>query len=370
MTATPPDGPWVVVVGCHRSGTSAVAGALVSLGLHGVDPVDRMDDPTSNPEHWESLASALWDEELLGTMGGSWEAPPDPGVPVPDPDDAPDGTGPRDFLARAYPEPGPVVWKDPRVCLLLPYWRAVLPAPIAAVFVWREPLAVARSLQSRNGIPLEDGLALWETYNRTAALGLRGVDTFVLNYSDLMRRPAECLTPLADWLAGLPGFAPWSGGWDPARAVASLDEGLHHQSGRARPVGEGSLPDEHAVAEWLRSVDGPHTPFTASPPDATSPWIEAVIRGRRERFPLRRQLEDTAEELKVLRIVHDGTLQELDGARQALDGAEQALAGARAALEGSRQQTEDARREIEQLLASTSWRVTRPLRSVLSRLAR
>ena len=50
-----PVGPWVLVVGSHRSGTSAVTGALVALGLNGVAPDDRMDDLESNPEHWESF---------------------------------------------------------------------------------------------------------------------------------------------------------------------------------------------------------------------------------------------------------------------------------------------------------------------------
>ena len=105
-------------------------------------------------------------------------------------------------MAAAYPEPGPVVWKDPRACLLLPYWRSVLPGPLTAVLVWREPLAVARSLQTRDGIPLADGLALWEHYNRSAATGLQGVDTYVLDYASRGRRPGASLAPLSTGWAG------------------------------------------------------------------------------------------------------------------------------------------------------------------------
>jgi hypothetical protein len=54
MTGAP--GPWLLVVGMHRSGTSAVTGALGALGLGVVHADDRMDWPESNPEHLESVS--------------------------------------------------------------------------------------------------------------------------------------------------------------------------------------------------------------------------------------------------------------------------------------------------------------------------
>ena len=36
------------------------------------------------------------------------------------------------------------------------------------IFVLRSPLAVARSLKKRNGLPLKDGISLWEIYNKRA----------------------------------------------------------------------------------------------------------------------------------------------------------------------------------------------------------
>ena len=190
MTTMPP-GPWVLVIGCHRSGTSAVTAALVALGLHGVDPADRMDRVTSNPEHWESMAASQFNEDLLASLGAAWDAPPAADAESPLPDPVSGAEDPARIMAQAYPEPGPVVWKDPRACLLLPFWRAALPGPLAVIFVWREPLAVARSLHRRDGIPLADGLALWEHYNRCAAVGLQGVDTFVLDYSSVVDDPEK-----------------------------------------------------------------------------------------------------------------------------------------------------------------------------------
>ena len=137
MTAQPA-GPWVVVVGMHRSGTSAVTGALGALGLQMPRPGDRMAWDESNPEHWESLSLALHDEHLLHGLGGSWDAPPD--LPRHWVHSAAVLGGARSgaLLAQAYPEPGPAALKDPRICLLLSHWRTVLPDPSA-----RRPAGVA-----------------------------------------------------------------------------------------------------------------------------------------------------------------------------------------------------------------------------------
>ena len=107
----------------------------------------------------------------------------------------PDQSAATEALAAAYPDPGPSVWKDPRICLLLPYWRAVLQAPMAAVLVWRAPLAVARSLRRRDGTPLPYGVALWERYNRSAIANLAGTDVYVLD----VRRSGRRSGRLAPW---------------------------------------------------------------------------------------------------------------------------------------------------------------------------
>ena len=205
-------GPWVIVVGMHRSGTSAVTGAIGALGFNVVSAEDRLSPHDSNPEHWESLSLLLHNDAILAHFGGTWDAPPrlpegweaDTGLP--------DRSAASELLVAAYPHPGPSVWKDPRVCLVLPYWRAVLGAPMAAVLVWRAPLAVARSLHRRDGSPVPYGVALWERYNRSAIANLAATDVFVLDYDDMIESPAASLSGLTSWLDSLGSFdamPPW-----------------------------------------------------------------------------------------------------------------------------------------------------------------
>ena len=135
------------------------------------------------------------------------------------------------YLTVAFVDGGPSVWKDPRVCLLLDYWRETLTGPLAAVLVWRSPMAVARSLGQRNGIAEPDGLALWERYNRSALSGLFGVDTYVAQYESIVAEPDRFVGDVAGWLATLDQFAPRADQWNRDGAAATIDRGLVHQSG-------------------------------------------------------------------------------------------------------------------------------------------
>jgi hypothetical protein len=185
---TMPVGPWVLVVGMHRSGTSAVTGALGHLGLAPPVESDRWEPSEDNPDHFESRALAFHCDKLLERLGGTWDRPPDPdfewetetGLDL-------EGLGdPAEPASAAFPDVGPVVWKDPRTCLLLPYWLAHLPKPVAAVYIWRSPISVARSLRTRDRLHLADGVALWDRYNRCGLAGLVGVDTYVTRYESIV----------------------------------------------------------------------------------------------------------------------------------------------------------------------------------------
>ncbi len=76
-------------------------------------------------------------------------------------------------LQHAHPE-RPWVWKDPRTCVLLPFWSAVLEQRAAYVLVVRHPFEVSDSLARRNGCTPLLSLALWERYTRQAMLGAAG----------------------------------------------------------------------------------------------------------------------------------------------------------------------------------------------------
>jgi hypothetical protein len=292
-----PGGPWVLVVGMHRSGTSAITGALAHLGLAVPAPTDRWQTTADNPDHFESVALGLHDDALLERLGGAWDRPPDvsPGWES-DPELAGDELGDPAVAANAaFPDTAPVVWKDPRVCLLLPYWLAHLPGPVAAVFIWRAPLSVARSLQARDGFNLEGAVALWEWYNRAALSGLRGVDTFVVRYESLVADPPRRMGELVTWLGGFSPLSSHAADWDLGAACASISSQLEHQ----RDDGDsGSVLAEHrSLVEHLESLGGPHRPLTSSTPGEMSQWTTALLAERRHAVALARQRNSLADAL-------------------------------------------------------------------------
>jgi len=291
---TMPAGPWVVVVGMHRSGTSALTGALGALGFQTNRPEDRMDWPESNPEHWESLSLALHDDDLVQRLGGTWDAPPplSPGweegtIARSMPDPAP-------IVAAAYPDQGPLVWKDPRICLLLPYWRRLIPGPLTAVLVWRSPVAVARSLEKRDGLPLAVGIALWERYNRSALAGLQGVDTYVVHYEAVLAAPDRALESLTGWFDSLERFAGWRGRWRRTEAAGSLVADLRHQSGDHDGL---LLSEHHLMLDCLTSLSGGQDPLGPVELPPESPWSTALLESRRQEHERGRELAAAREAL-------------------------------------------------------------------------
>jgi hypothetical protein len=72
----------------------------------------------------------------------------------------------RDALIDVGTQAAQTNWgfKDPRTLLTLPFWQdALLEMKFAGTF--RHPQLVARSLEVRSGIPVEDALSLWKRYN-------------------------------------------------------------------------------------------------------------------------------------------------------------------------------------------------------------
>lgn len=177
----------VIVLGMHRSGTSAVAQLLHENGYFAGASADLMPANFSNRYgHFEHQLLHKLNEPLLLSLGGTWSSPPllsaieEAAATLRD-----HIATPVTNLIEALAQQGPVVLKDPRITLLLPVWASLLPRATLAVCV-RNPVAVAQSLQARNGTPLLVGLAMWEVYN-AAVLRWAPIDRTVFINSGALR---------------------------------------------------------------------------------------------------------------------------------------------------------------------------------------
>lgn len=201
------EGAQVVVLGMHRSGTSALTRVLNLMGCWaGDEEVFNRADEANPTGYWERRDVWALDEAILCALGATWREPLDLdlgklGEPA--------RARVRDLIAGIVSElgrRGAWVIKDPRLSLLFPLWREALERPVC-LLVHRGALAVARSLETRDGMPPLYGIALWELYNRMALAATVGVPRLLVAYRDLIREPEATVERLHRDLGRLAGPA-------------------------------------------------------------------------------------------------------------------------------------------------------------------
>lgn len=259
----------------HRSGTSALAGALVGLGLNPGDPGSLMAPDEGNPEgYFEQQPIVDLNEEILLRCGGRWDSPP-----VLDEDwmSEDDLARARSLYGDLYDSPH-FVMKDPRVSLLLDLWRRAAPSEPSAIFIMRDPLQVAWSLAKRDAIPVVTGLALWSAFNRAALAGLAGMRVHVCTYRDLVERPDDVLGAIA---TSLHAWGELGESADVAAAVARVNPELRRNTAPVSDDRRLEAPVEiDDLARYVESLVGRHNSFTATcPPPGW--WEGALLHERR-----------------------------------------------------------------------------------------
>ena len=119
-----------------------------------------------NPKgNYENTASVSINDAILANSGGAWYNPPRNLVVTPG--DLRNMQHLAESLEKGMPQ-GFMRWgwKDPRTVLTLDVWAKALDRSVSLIATFRHPHAVAESLRSRDGIPLEFGYALWAFYNQ------------------------------------------------------------------------------------------------------------------------------------------------------------------------------------------------------------
>ena len=193
----------LIVVGMHRSGTSVLARLLNLMGAYFAPEGLGTGANQENPKgFWERRDVRALNDFVLHGSGCDWDRVSN--------FDA--SAIPASLLAEFDKRAAQIVlsmdasrpWfmKEPRLCLLLPLWRRVLEAPVC-IHILRNPVEVASSLRTRNKIPIEAGLALWETYNRRAVNGMEGLPRVVMHHRSLMQDPVTAVASLHSQLEAL-----------------------------------------------------------------------------------------------------------------------------------------------------------------------
>jgi len=180
----------LLVLGMHRSGTSAVTRVINLLGADIAH--DLMAGRSDNPSgHWESEGLAQIHDRILVSAGTTWH---DWRTFNPDWSRSDVAASHKkallDFLSEEFAKSRLFVVKDPRMCRFVPVWLDVLrefDAVAAPVIVVRNPLEVAASLKRRDGMLPATSLLIWLRHMLDAERATRGMPRAFVHYEDLLR---------------------------------------------------------------------------------------------------------------------------------------------------------------------------------------
>ena len=196
----------VIVVGMHRSGTSAISGLLAELGVFMGSSLFAPQKEVNEKGFFENSHLVKMNEKLLDTLFWSW-------------DDPLAATINGDFNSQLNPYvpealtvlnkdySNRLCWgmKDPRTTLLLPFWKKVFErmsvSPLYVLMI-RPPIEVYGSLKKRDGFSLDKSMMLWINYTLTAYFCCNTESLFILDYHSLLKNPENVAREI-DRLMGL-----------------------------------------------------------------------------------------------------------------------------------------------------------------------
>ncbi len=262
----------VLVLGMHRSGTSALTRVISLLGA-ALPKKILGEGPGNEPGHWEPARLVDLHDEMLAAVGSSWDD-----FRAFDPADLPDARRVHyraeitRILREDYGDQPLIVLKEPRICRFAPLYIEILQDlgyEVAFVHMTRNPLAVAASLERRDGISPSYGRLMWLRHVLDAEAATRGRRRSFVSYEGLLSdwRPARDRIKAA---LGI-DFR------EQAETSGSIDSFLsgrftHHQSDPA------ALMRDDLAPAWLKDVYDALSALEANAEDA--PALAALDQAR------------------------------------------------------------------------------------------
>lgn len=193
----------VLVLGMHRSGTSALTRVLSIAGARLPANLNASDGGNSTG-YWESDLLIRYDDALLAQLGSSWRDWRELNV-----DKLP--AGPRaeivteiaGLIRREFGEAPLIVVKEPRICRFAPLFaRAVEEAGYDCRYVLpiRSPLEVVDSLDRRDGMSRGEAGLLWLRHVLDAELSTRNARRVLISFDGLLANWRQTFVGLSERL--------------------------------------------------------------------------------------------------------------------------------------------------------------------------
>lgn len=338
----------ILVLGMHRSGTSATTRVLNLMGVDLNDELIAAEADNNAKGFWESTGANQIHEELLQALGRTWhdmrELPAD-WLNAPATHLARHKL--RVLLERDFAQSKLWAVKDPRACRFAPMWIQLLHemgVAVRALFVARDPREVVESLRKRDGWDPGHSYLLWAQHVLEAEMATRDCPRALMTYNDLMSDWRACVTSIGEQLG-----IEWPRQIDEAAAdvEAFLDVGERHQD----------------MKLGASSVAPP--PSLISRMDATCGHIAQTHKGWEELASLYSEYRNAADLFgapvaDLARREHAASMELMEASRRLAE--KESITSALASLQSSMQSQSDGQlARVEQLtteLHDTAQRVT------------
>ncbi|AZO63877.1 MAG: hypothetical protein EOS85_08325 [Mesorhizobium sp.] len=259
----------IVVLGMHRSGTSALTRAISLLGAD--LPKNTLGaNPTNETGHWEPVRLMELHDLMLAEAGSRWDD-----WRSFDPADL--GTARLRFykaeIARLIDEEygtAPLfVLKEPRISRFVPLYADILKRmrlDACYVLIGRNPLAVIASLEKRDGFTCGFSALLWLRHELEAERATRGRPRVFVSYEAM----------LDDWRADIEKIAgtlriEWP---QPTAEMTHLSTDLQHHFASVD-----LLDADPRIADWVKEAYGALKALEKDPADAIAMEQLDTIRG-------------------------------------------------------------------------------------------
>jgi hypothetical protein len=201
--AMPSQRTCLLVLGMHRSGTSAITRILNLMGAE--LPKQMVGAKLGNESgHWEPEQLVLLHDQMLTEVGSSWRDLR--------PLDLAQLSGDRlahfkseikSIIREEFGSASVFVLKDPRICRFIGVYKAVLSeldVRLQPIFIIRNPLEVSASLSARDNISSAHGLLLWLRHCLDVEKHTRNMSRVFVSYDCVVNHTEDVITYLRESL--------------------------------------------------------------------------------------------------------------------------------------------------------------------------
>jgi len=191
----------VLILGMHRSGTSAITGIMQKLGYDlGGELLPNAEDNSKG--FFENVRVKEYNDIVLDKNKSRYD------------DTRHDVTikfeNVKTYVKKAtaiinedFRSENKIAIKDPSLCLTFPIWQKALNLlgfKQKVIIIYRNPLEVAQSLEKRNGYDLEKSLHLWSKYFFYSENYSRECDRMFISFDMLINNMPESLNKICNFL--------------------------------------------------------------------------------------------------------------------------------------------------------------------------